>query len=230
MAVYYNSTTENPFNIAYFRAQAVNSVTDVKGAIFTFSNEPVDPNYPGITPKTVFGDNGQFRLDLIIEAPTNQITVPVLLGVDRTPPPDYTYNPTSLGPVMGGINDYKSGVVVNTLFKVVGGTADVSIESLGGSNYKAVFSGTLDTDGVVRWFGEGIADTVFTDLGIPPWVEFSGELIYTRADDTTPGMDFYAGSIDFYALPEPASLGFLLLSGLPWLSRRTLGRLAEARR
>jgi hypothetical protein len=220
VAVYYNDTNENPLNIAYFRAQAYNSITDVAGAAFAFSTEPIDPNYPAITPAAVFGDHGQFRFDMILEYPSNRISVPVLVGLDRTPAPDYDYNPTSLGSMKAAVNHYNGTTLINTLFKVDDGTATGAYESLGGGNWKVTFSGTLDTDGVVRWYSPGTPDTPFSSYGLAPWVEFSGELIYTRADDYTPGMDFYAGNIDFYGVPEPGTVGLLLLGGLVLAHRK----------
>ncbi|MBN1344464.1 MAG: PEP-CTERM sorting domain-containing protein [Phycisphaerae bacterium] len=220
IAVYYNSGDENPLNLAYFRAQAYNSVTDVRGAGFAFSTEEIDPNYPGITPAAVFGDHGQFRFDLIMAHSTCTIPVPELVGVDRTPAPTYAYDPTSLGAMLAAVSGYQGAGVVNTLVVGQDGIGSVGYESLGDANWKATFSGSLLTDGTVRWYTEGVGDTSFTALGISPWIEFSGDLYYWRANDTTVGMDFYEGSIDFYVVPEPMTLSLLGL-GILALVRRS---------
>lgn len=228
IAVYYNDTTEIPTNVSYFRAQSSNSMTDVNGAQFLFSTEEIDPNYPGISPATVFGTGKQFGLDLIVEHPTNTRTIPVLTGVDHTPPPTYAVNPTSLGPVAWALNDYKSGgptnpsaVVVNTLFLgLAGQVSEFTLKPLGGGSYEAHFAGTLASDGIVRWYSEGTPDTDWSVFGIATWVIFEGNLTYIRANDTTLGMDFYEGSIDFYAVPEPTTMAMLALVGVGFRLRR----------
>ncbi len=229
IAVYFNSEEETPTNVAYFRAQYNNSVTALNGAQFTFSDEAPDPNFPLLTPAAVFGSGSQFGFDLIAVAPTNTLTPPTFTGVDRTPPPSYALDPTDMGELPWGVSDYKSGgpgndtaVIVNTLFAgeslYVDGDGFVLTEISGG--FEATFTGTLRTDGLVHWYGEGISDTPWGTYGIADWCYFEGTLTYLTAEDHTPGMDFYAGSIDFWAVPEPGTVALVLLGGLSLLRRR----------
>jgi hypothetical protein len=228
VAVYYNDATENPSNISYYRAQYANSMTDVNGAQFSFSTEDIDPNYPGISPAAIFGTHDNFGFDMLVEWGTNTGVVPELHGVDRTPPPTYDLNPTDMGEMMWGVSDYKSGgptnpsaVMVNTLFRGMAGTVlDFDLQEITGG-WQMSLTGTLRSDNLVHWYGEGTSDTVWdAAYGIANWLYFESALTYLVADDTTPGMDFYAGTIDLYVVPEPATLTLLVLGGALVASRR----------
>ncbi len=228
VAVYYNDTVENPTNVSYFRAQCANSMTDVNGAQFSFSTEELDPNYPGISPATIFGTHDNFGFDLVVEWQTNTGVVPELHGVDRTPAPNYELDPTDMGEMLWGLSDYKSGgptnpsaVMVNTLFRGLSlAVEDYELQTISGG-WQMDLAGTLRSDNLAHWYSEGVADTAWdASYGVANWLYFEGTLTYLVAEDTTPGMDFYAGTIDLYGVPEPASLGLLLLGGAAIAARR----------
>lgn len=229
IAVYYNDTSEGPTNVSYFRAQAHNSMTDVRGAQFAFSTIAPDPNYPTMTPAVIFGSHDNFGFDLIAEFETNTSVVPELHGVDRTPASSgYALDPQDMGPMAWGINDYKPGgvtgptsAIVNTLIKgIAGEVLSYELEPVQGG-WQMTMGGTLRTDNFAYWYGEGIANSPWeASYGVAPYVWFEGTLTYLVADDVTPGMDFYAGTIDFYAVPEPASLLLLVAGAMPLLRRR----------
>lgn len=228
VAVYYNDTAENPLNVSYFRAQYANSMTDVNGAQFSFSTVEIDPNYPGISPATIFGTHDNFGFDLIVEWETNTGVVPELHGVDRTPPPTYDLNPTDMGEMLWGLSDYKSGgptnpsaIIVNTLFRGLAGTVlDYELQAITGG-WQMSLAGTLRSDNLAHWYTEGTPDTAWdAAYGIADWLYFESTLTYLVANDTTPGMDFYAGTIDLYVVPEPATVTLLMLGGVLVASRR----------
>lgn len=228
VAVYYNDAVESPANVSYYRAQYANSMTDVNGAHFSFSTEELDPNYPGISPATIFGTHDNFGFDLVVEWETNTGVVPELHGVDRTPPPAYELDPTDMGEMLWGLSDYKSGgptnpsaVAVNTLFRGLSlAVEDYDLQAISGG-WQMDLAGTLRSDNLAHWYSEGIPDTAWdASFGIAKWLYFESTLTYLVAEDTTPGMDFYAGSIDLYGVPEPASLGLLLFGAVAIAARR----------
>jgi hypothetical protein len=210
IGMYYNHPPEDPMggaNLAYMRAQIGQG--NVNGAAFAFDTTDlgyIDPLLAGLTMANIFGDQGQFGFDLVVPGnPT--IPVPTLMAVDNGGVPE-----GNVGPVVWAVNDYKPGGPVNpaatrdnSLFRSIDAdpgnslTLDTfDVTGLGGGIWTVNIAGTLISDNYIHWFNPGTSDADLSDfLGLNPVIGFSGTLTYNRALDVTPGMDFYAGNIDF---------------------------------
>lgn len=215
VAVYFNDTNEVPTNVSYLRVQYANSTTNVNGAhISLFA--PFN---------TIFNDLGQFGFDLIAVAPTNtNPTPPVLTAYDwngTTPVPS--------GAVLWAMNDYKPGsggptnptnIVYNSTLRGSTGTpVSFTLTPLGGGSFKADFAAILNSDGLIHWY-----NPLYPDTPIPyPFTGrflVTGTLIYDKSQDTTPGMDFYAGTMNLYAeaIPDAATLTLFGTGLLPFVA------------
>jgi hypothetical protein len=212
IGMYYNHPPEDPqggANLAYMRAQY--SAVNVNGAAFAFDTTDlgyIDPFLSGYSMANVFGDVGQFGFDLLIPVnPTVPGAVPVLNAADNGGVPE-----GNVGQVVWAVNDYKPGgpvnlaaIPVNSLFRSVDADPNNSLTldtfdvvNLGGGRWQVDIAGTLISDNYIHWFNPGTPDTDLSGfLGLNPVIGFSGSLVYDRAVDVTPGMDFYAGNIDF---------------------------------
>ncbi len=236
VGVYYNNSTEIPTNQAYYRAQFANSTTAVNGAAVKFSSAIL---------KDVFGDKstdstyGQFGLDFIIPAATSTVTLPTLTVYDNTN--NAVSGRSAAGTALWAIDDYKSGaygpttatnVVINSPLRGYAGTASVSLVSANpGVSYTVNFTAELDSDAIYHWYNPTFVDDSFSlhsETGYVLTGKFmvQGELTYYVATDTTPGMDFYAGTVamtaEAVAVPEPSSIALLCCgaAGLLFVRRR----------
>jgi len=241
VAVYYNpGAQELPQNVSYYRAQFNNSTTSLNGAGFTFANAPVDFG-------SVFGNSNQFGLDLIKAAPTNTGTVPTLTAYDNTN--NTIAGRSSAGSVAWAINNYfdttqapPSGPgnpnqsVVNSVIRGNGVNFTIGSVTPIQGGFQTTFSGTLTSDDIVHWYNpafvEGaISSYDFNGMRLDGTFRFSGTLTYLTGTDTTPGMDFYAGSVNIEAelVPLPpaawAGVGGLGIVGFAGaIRRRRIGR------
>jgi hypothetical protein len=251
IAVVYNCSAqgtacENPGNVSYYRS--VNSETNPNGAYFEFSSAPLAA-FGGASFRDVFSGQpagaSQFGLDVVVPglgAGTGTPAVPLtpLVAADNVG----GANPPALGGVIDwAINDYKFGAggatnpantVFNSLFRGGDGDGDsveLSFSNLvqNGSVFTIDIAGTMTSDNILHWFNPATIDGNFA--GAAPLYAtgrflFSGTLSYDTQTDTTPGVDYYMGSIDvFMEVPEPASalvLGAALL-GLATTRRRRAG-------
>ncbi|GIV19375.1 MAG: hypothetical protein KatS3mg023_1126 [Armatimonadota bacterium] len=217
VAVYFNDTTnENPNNVSYLRVQWANSTTNVNGASISM----VEP-----FKSSIFGDLGQYGFDAIAVAPTN--TKPI-----STLPKLYAYDwngttPVQGPPVLWAMNVYSdwyngpknpSAIVLNSTLR--GNSATIlnfTLTPLGGGSFQAYVDVVLDSDGFIHWYNPLIPDTPFLPNAYPFNGKFrvTGTLIYDKNQDTTPGMDFYAGTVNLYAQAIPdASTVTLFMAGL----------------
>lgn len=220
VAVYFNDTNEVPTNVSYLRVQYTNSTTNVNGAHISMF-EPF---------KTIFGDLGQYGFDLIAVAPTNTNPTPPVLYA-------YDWNGTTAvqnGSIMWAANVYSdwyngptnpSATVLNSSLRGSSGTPLLyNLTSLGGGDYKADFAAVLESDGFIHWYTPGFPDTPFT---YPFTGKFlvTGTLYYYKNLDTTPGMDFYQGTMNLYAqaIPDASTITLFTVGLLPlgaWLRKK----------
>jgi hypothetical protein len=176
---------------------------------------------PPLNLKPIFGDVGQFGLDAIYTAPTNNTTVPTLTAVD--------YNGTgpvpSAEPINWAVNDYgqhtpvgpgnTANIPYNSLFR--GDTIDITSQSLTnvGPIYTATLSGDLVSDGFIHWYTPSTPDTSLASLGLENAFAFTAT--FTDNITTDPSLQTFTGSgIIFAETPEPAAV-LLLTSGLAGL-------------
>ena len=238
IAVYYNDPNtgyeENPFNVAYYRAQFSNSMTDTNGAAFSF--------IPGLGALAYLNDVGQYGFDLIVPAPTVAIAVPELLWYDNN---DGTHAGATEGDaIVWACNDYKGNgpsgpdnpdaEVVNSLLRGVDGSATGNVvEVLDGDDehigWQVEFEATLVSDGIFHWYDPALGETAMADIVDPTTGDYlsgvfrmMGTFTYLDADDHTLGMDFYAGEsvIEAEVVAEPTTVGLLMLGGLLATRRR----------
>ena len=212
VAVYFNDATEMPANVSYLRVQWANSTTNVNGASISMF-EPF---------KTIFGDSGQYGFDAIFVAPTNNASTPVLNAYDWN-----GFTPVQGPKVLWAMNVYSDGdqgpqnpaaTVLNSTLR--GNSATVlnyTLTPLGGGSFKADIDVVLHSDGFIHWYNPAIPDTPFLPNAYPFNGKFrvTGTLVYDKNSDTTPGMDFYGGTVNLYAQAIPdASTVTLFASGL----------------
>jgi len=214
VAVYFNDTTnEVPTNVSYLRVQWANSTTNVNGASISM----IEPF------KSIFGDLGQYGFDAIFVAPTN---------TNPSPPVLHAYDWNGSTPVQGpsvlwAMNVYSdwfqgpknpAATVLNSTLR--GNSATVltyTLTPLGGGSFKADIDVVLHSDGFIHWYNPAFSDTPFLPNAYPFNGKFrvTGTLVYYKNNDTTPGMDFYEGTVNLYAQAIPdASTVTLFASGL----------------
>lgn len=232
---------ENPGNVSYYRT--VVSQTNPNGSYFEFSNTP-EAVLGGASFRSVLSGIGpgdsQFGLDLMTRGLGFGSGTPAI-----TPTPLRAADNTGALPNIGGvidwaINDYKpngGGVngagnsPYNSVFR--GGNGDGSSVNLDFSNlvqngtvFTIDIAGTMDSDNILHWFNPLLVDGSFVGTA-PLWatgrVLFSGRLSYDAAQDTSPGVDYYTGSINLsLEVPEPASMAIfgVALAGFAAVRRR----------
>jgi hypothetical protein len=229
MAVYYNSTVENPLNQAYLKAQINNSTTQTNGAAFAFD--------PALAGPALFNDLGQYGFDLVVTAPTSNgnVPTPVLNAYDNT---NNSLSGRSLaGQVMWAINDYKDGGggpgnsnndIINSLIRGNSGTVLLgpTVTPINGG-WQVSFTANLVSDGRFHWYNPAFTDNLMS--AYPQngqwWsgnFRASGTLTYLVANDTTAGMDFYSGPVTLEAevVPEPATICMLGLGALSLMRKK----------
>jgi hypothetical protein len=204
LAVHYDA---NPASDAsYYKLQY--SPTNTNGAQLNFL-----PAY-----QSIFGDVGQFGLDVIYTAPTNNGTVPTLTAVD--------YNGSGPVPsaesITWAVNDYGQNTPVgpgnpanipyNSLLR--GPSIDITSSNLTnvGPVYTLTVSGDLVSDGNINWYNPAAGTTSLASVGLANYFPFTAT--FSDNIDTDPGLQFFTGSATVFAeTPEPAS-GLLLVAGL----------------
>lgn len=207
VAVYYNDTNEVPTNVSYLRVQYANSTTNVNGASISML-EPF---------KTIFGDLGQYGFDAILVASTN---------TNPSPPVLYAYDwngttPVPGSPVLWAMNVYSnwtqgprdpSAIVQNsTLRGNSGSVLSYTVTPLGGGSYQAFVDVVLDSDGFIHWYNPLLPSSPFP-YPFTGKFRVTGTLTYDKSQDTTPGMDFYAGTVNLYAQAIPDGSTLLLFA------------------
>jgi len=207
LAVHYDA--DNPSDPSYYRLQF--SSTNTNGASLSF--------LPAF--KAIFGDVGQFGLDVIDTAPTNDGVVPTLTAVD--------YN--GVGPVPSAetinwaANDYGQNTPVgpgnpanipyNSLFR--GDAIDLFTSSLTnvGPVYTITVTGQLVSDGNINWYYPAAGTTSLASVGLANVFPFTAT--YTDNIATDPKLNFFSGTGTLFAeTPEPATC-LLLSTGLAGL-------------
>ncbi|MEJ5253685.1 MAG: hypothetical protein HPY54_17040 [Chthonomonadetes bacterium] len=225
VAVYFNDNNEVPANVSYLRVQYLNSTTNVNGAHISMF-EPF---------KTIFGDLGQYGFDLIAISPTNtkpSSSLPALYAYDWN-----GTNPVPNGAVLWAANVYSdwhngptnpSATVLNSSLRGSSATPVLyNLTSLGGGDFKADFAAILESDGFIHWYTPSVPDTPFLPNLYPFNGKFlvTGTLYYYKQQDTTPGMDFYQGTMNLYAqaIPDASTITLFTVGLLPlgaWLRNR----------
>jgi hypothetical protein len=225
IAVYYNtvaqgSAAENPYNQAYYKAQLNSSKTLTNGAAFAFDSALVP----------VFGDQGQFGFDLVVQAATNNgnVPTPVLNAYDNTN--NSLAGRALAGSVKWAVNDYKDSSggpsnaangIINSIIRGGGGAVSFSNITAITGGWQISFTADLVSDGKFHWYNPAFTDnfmSAYAQNG--QWwsgnFRASGTLTYLTANDTTAGMDFYSGPVTLEAevVPEPATLAMLALGAL----------------
>lgn len=220
IGIYYNDNGqgENPANQAYLKAQR--TATSSAGAPLAFSTVQLT-GVPGLTWAFLYGDQGQYGLDLVLEAPTSSPppATPVLNAYNNG---DNTLGGRILvGPVAWAIDDYKphlpnldAGAVLNSIVRggSPGSPGDIVITrndvSVSGTIYTAHIQGHLVSDGTHHWYNPATPDSPMSNFALNGTIYFDGVLTYDTSTDTDPLMDFYAGTITLTANFPSSATGF----------------------
>jgi hypothetical protein len=231
IAVYYNTVAqgaaaENPYNQAYYKAQLNSSTTQTNGAVFAFSS--------ALAP--IFGDQGQYGFDIVVQAATNNgnVPTPILNAYDNVD--NSLANRALAGPVTWAINDYKDGSggpsnaangIVNSILRGGSGTVSFSNVTPITGGWQITFTADLLSDGRFHWYNPAYTDNLMSAYAQNgQWwsgnFRASGTLTYLTANDTTAGMDFYSGpvTVEAQVVPEPATMCLLGLGGLLFRKRK----------
>lgn len=239
LGVYYNTASpETPANQRYFRAQ--NSPSNTNGATFNFdSAADLVPSFPGVQSMySIFqAVPDQFGIDLVLPAPTATGPAPTITARDNVN--GSVAGAASAGPVFWGISGYTgstdgpsnpANAIINTLFRSNNATPAVlsfnTVPIAGG--FQTTVSGFLVSDGTIYWYNPATANSAmsafFNDgtLYASGRIKVDGVLTYITGDDTTPGADFYNGTITYQLelIPAPGAAALLGLGGLCAARRR----------
>jgi hypothetical protein len=220
LALHYDTNPSG--DLSYAKLQY--SATNTNGAQLNFL-----PAY-----KSIFGDVGQFGLDVIYTAPTNNQSVPTLTAVD--------YNGSGPVPSAESItwaaNDYGQNLPVgpgnpanipyNSLFR--GPSIDLLTSNTTnvGPVYTLTVTGDLVSDGNINWYNPAAGTTSLASVGLSNLFPFTAT--FTDNIDTDPNLlDFTGGGTLFVENPEPASCVLLVagLAGVLRVARRKQRPVAE---
>jgi hypothetical protein len=220
LALHYDASPAG--DLSYAKLQY--SSTNTNGAQLNFL-----PAY-----QSLFGDVGQFGLDVIYTAPTNNQAVPTLTAVD--------YNGTGPVPSAESItwasNDYGQNTPVgpgnpanipyNSLFR--GPSIDLLTSNTTnvGPVYTLTVTGDLVSDGNINWYNPAAGTTSLASVGLSNLFPFTAT--FTDNIDTDPNLEFFTGTGTlFVETPEPAScvLLFAGLAGVAGVARRRRSALAS---
>lgn len=238
LAVHYNAGgPETPTNQHYVRAQ--NSPTNTNGATFNFDNSfDLDPGAGVVTMASIFQSvPNSFGLDLVLPAPTSLGgAIPALTAYDRT-----NSGPVAAGNVAWGLSVYfqtgvgpalSDSIVQNTLLR--SNNADPAtltfsnVQPIAGG-FTVDVSGFLNSDGTIYWYTPSTPNSLmsaFFNDGQGNFasgrIKFDGTLTYLTAQDTTPGIDYYGGTINYQLelIPTPGAAALLGVGALAGLRRR----------
>ena len=209
VAVHYNSTGgELPTNQAYLKAQF--SATNANGSTYDFDTTPLPGTGGALSWFGIFQSvPGQFGLDVVVTAPTsnNSVPTPPLIAYENTN--GTVAGHVAAGPVTWAINGYQDPTVgpgnpangiVNSLFRGGTGANDGIVLTVGppmqnGTMFTVHFSGQLISDNLVHWYNPATPNSPVSNFQMTGKILFDGDLTYDSATDTTPGVDFYAGTI-----------------------------------
>ena len=193
VGVHYNNNGggENPANVAYFRAQATKDPhnvvdqnlgvvgTSVSGAPFAFDNTL---DIGGLTLKTLFGDVGQYAIDLVVVAPTsdNSVPIPQLIGFTRVDGLGTVHFPPIVASTVSwAINDYRGLGSPGSYISVGDLNGDMTINA----SDLVVQTGTgptnVDTvvNSLLKGVGLSLATSNVMQSGPVFTATFSGELV-----------------------------------------------------
>ena len=215
VAIYYNSTGgEVPTNQAYLRAQF--SAGNSNGAEFNFDSTPIPGTGGALSWYGIFqAVPDQFGLDLIVQAPTSNgsVPTPILTAYDngnnsvggRIPAGTVTWALSGYTGATDGPAD-PGNTIINSLFR--GGTGAsgdglsnlvISPVSHVGTVFTVTVSGELLTDGFVHWYTISTPDSPVSNFELTGKFLFSGTLSYDSSTDANPLMDFYGGPVQLDA-------------------------------
>ncbi len=208
-----NGGGENPANQAYLRAQF--SETNTNGGVLNFDSTPL-PGGGGLSWYLLFqAVPDQFGFDMVLETPTadGSNPPPVVTAYDNTD--NSLPGAAPAGPVTWAISGYTGATngpadpangIINSLIR--GGSGAPSYDgvtitsqtlSVSGTVFTMDIAGELDSDGAIYWYTIGQPDGQMSTFGLTGKIYFSGTFTYDSATDTTPLIDFYAGTMQFDA-------------------------------
>jgi hypothetical protein len=225
LVVHYSGTSETPANVTY---------VDSSNLVFNYNPGLVDsPNAPGYGSDNYFQNHAdQFEFDIVMNVVPGSAGPVVALNHNTGTTSNVDWAITDPGwnsHLRGGDGDGSSILLTQNTVTPVG-----PIVAGHPAGFHWDLSGYLTSDGQVHWAGSPTTDLSIFDnansplngFGVDDRIYFQGSFDYLTAADTTPGEDFYNGTIQFSttpfaAVPVPAAapVGAVLLAGLGLVRR-----------